>query len=134
VVGVPGGGDEEERVAVVAREAPERAGADAARVLVVEHAIRRRVEGDVLRREHLRGDVRDDRIEEVDEATDGARERVGRERHALLPRHAGHAVPGDRVVEVIDARLHQELVAQLAAVEHLVAARRRRDEGTANQQ
>ena len=38
---------------------------------------------------------------------------------AELEKHR-HAVPGDRVVEVIDARLHQELVAQLAAVDAAV--------------
>jgi hypothetical protein len=93
----------------------------------VEHGHTRGVERGEARRQAAVTDVPHDRVEQIDHSTDRGGDRVGGEGDVLLPGVAIHAFPGHCVVVVVDERLHEQLVAEDAAVEHFVALVRRHD-------
>jgi hypothetical protein len=116
-------GVQEVRVTVVALQEPQRAGAQAERVLDVEHGDRGCIQPEVARTQCAMGDVGDDRIQQVDRSATRRSERVRRQRHAVRPCVALHAFPGHAVSVMVDERLHDQLVAEHAAVDDFVRSR-----------
>ena len=120
VVGVPRRRVDEARISMVPLDEPERGCPDPERVQGVEERHAGRVERGEVGAERALHDVGGDGIEEIDDAAGARGEGVGGERDALLSRRALHALPGDGVVVVVDDRLDEQLVAEDAAIEHLV--------------
>lgn len=125
VIVMAAGGVQETRVAMRPLDEPERTASNSQWVQRVKHRHARGIQRGECRRQARLAYVAHHGVEQVDDAPHAGGQGIGRQRHVLLASAAHDAFPGGRLVVVIDQGLYQELIAQQAPVEHLVAFGRR---------